>query len=402
MVHIAGGKNMSNYSFDEIIDRKNTNSLKYDFAVERGKPAGVLPLWVADMDFKTAPGITDALIEAATHGIFGYTEAKDDYINAVIKWYKRRFDVDYSSEWLIKTPGIVFALALAVKAYTNPGDGVLIQTPVYYPFYEVIRDNDRRIIESPLKNENNKFSVDFDDFEEKVKSEKVKLFILCSPHNPVGRVWTKAELEKVVAICKKYNVIIVSDEIHCDFVYEGYVHTPTLSVAGDYKDNIIVCTSPGKTFNIAGIQVSNIFIPGDELRHKFQQELNASGYSQLNTFAIKACTAAYETGEEWLEELKAYLKGNLDFVKEFISTRLPKIKLTEPEGTYLIWLDLSEYGLSKEELNDLIINKAGLWLDAGHIFGEDYEQYQRIVIAAPRQTIKEAFEKLEQALKSVK
>ena len=392
---------MSNYSFDEVIDRKNTNSLKYDFAVERGKPAEVLPLWVADMDFKTAPGVTSALVEAATHGIFGYTEAKENYAAAVINWYKKRFGITYKGEWLVKTPGIVFALALAVKAYTNSGDGVLIQTPVYYPFYEVIRDNNRRIIENPLINDNNKFSVDFEDFEEKIKREKVKLFILCSPHNPVGRVWTKDELEKVVSICKKHNVIIVSDEIHCDFVYEGYTHTPTLEVAGDYSENVIICTSPGKTFNIAGIQDSNIFIPGKELRQKFQQELNASGYSQLNTFAIKACIAAYETGEEWLDELKKYLKGNLDFVKEFIATRLPKVKLTEPEGTYLIWLDFSEYGLSKEELNDLVINKAGLWLDAGHIFGEAYEQYQRIVIAAPRTTISEAFEKLAQALSNL-
>lgn len=389
---------MSNYSFDEVIDRKNTNSLKYDFAVERGKPAEVLPLWVADMDFKTAPGVTAALVEAATHGIFGYTEAKENYAAAVINWYKKRFGVTYHSEWLVKTPGIVFALALAVKAYTNPGDGVLIQTPVYYPFYEVIRDNNRRIVENPLINDNNKFTVDFEDFEEKVRTENIKLFILCSPHNPVGRVWTKDELEKVVSICRKHNVIIVSDEIHCDFVYEGYTHTPTLEVAGDYSENVIICTSPGKTFNIAGIQDSNIFIPGKELRQKFQQELNASGYSQLNTFAIKACIAAYETGEEWLDELKKYLKGNLDFVKEFIATRLPKVKLTEPEGTYLIWLDFSEYGFTKEELNDLVINKAGLWLDAGHIFGEAYEQYQRIVIAAPRATIREAFEKLEKAL----
>lgn len=393
---------MANFTFDTVIDRKNTNSLKYDFAVERNRPANVLPLWVADMDFQTAPGIIKTVVETAAHGIYGYTETKEDYVQAAINWYEKRFGITYSSEWLIKTPGIVFALALAVKAYTNPGDGVIIQTPVYYPFYEVIRDNDRKIIENPLVNTDNRFTIDFEDFENKIVAEKVKLFILCSPHNPVGRVWKKEELERLIAICKKHHTIIISDEIHCDFTYEGYTHYPTLKVGTNYADGIIVCTSPGKTFNIAGLQVSNIFIPNRELRARFQKELNASGYSQLNTFGVKAGKAAYETGEAWLEELKRYLKENLEFVRSFLAEYLPEIKLTEPEGTYLIWLDMSALGLSKEALNDLILNKAGLWLDAGHIFGEAYEQYQRIVIASPREILVQAFEKLRDAIYSLR
>lgn len=386
------------YSFDTIIDRKNTNSLKHDFAVERNRPADVLPLWVADMDFKTAPAISDRLIETAAHGIYGYTESKKDYTEAVIQWFEKRFGVTYRPEWLIKTPGVVFALALAIKAYTEPGDGVLIQTPVYYPFYEVIRDNNRRVIENKLVNDHLHFTIDFEDFEQKIINEKVKLFILCSPHNPVGRVWTPAELTRLVEICRKHNVILVSDEIHCDFVYKKYSHTPILKIAEDYKDNLIICTSPGKTFNLAGLQVSNIFIPGDYLRARFQQELNASGYSQLNTFGINACTVAYREGEEWLDELLDYLQGNLDYVRDYLAKYLPWIKLTEPEGTYLVWLDFGRLGLTRAKLNDLVLNQAGLWLDAGHIFGCDYEQFQRIVIASPRAILKEALDRLRDAI----
>ena len=389
---------MGKYNFDEVIDRKNTNCLKYDFAVERHRPADVLPLWVADMDFKTASPILDVIKETANHGIFGYTESKQDYVDAVTGWFKRRFDTQLEGEWLVKTPGVVFALALAIKAYTNKGDAVLVQPPVYYPFFEVIEDNDRKLVKNNLVYQDGKYVIDFDDFEKKIEENNVHLFLLCSPHNPVGRVWTKEELRRITEVCKKHDVIIVADEIHCDFVYEGYEHTPILKASPDYADGIVLCTAPSKTFNLAGLQTSNIFIPDKKLRHLFKKELAASGYSQLNTFGINACTVAYNEGEEWLDELKEYLQGNLDFVRNFLKEKLPQIKLVEPEGTYLVWLDMSGLGLSKAELNDLVTNKAKLWLDSGHIFGAEYDQFQRIVIACPRATLEEALNRLQKAI----
>jgi len=389
---------MSIYDYDEIIDRRNTNCLKYDFAVERGKPEDVLPLWVADMDFRTPPGVLAAMKKSLDHGIFGYTEAKEDYKEAVIEWFEKRFDVLYQKEWLVKTPGVVFALALSVKAFTEKGDTVLIQTPVYYPFYEVIRDNGRKVTENPLIHGEQKYSIDFEDFEKKIIDEKVKLFILCSPHNPVGRVWKPEELTEMLRICRKHGVIIVSDEIHCDFVFDEHTFTPVLREAGESLENIVICTSPGKTFNLAGLQDSNIFIPDSKLRSRFIGELNASGYSQLNHFAVIAGTAAYKTGEPWLEELLVYLKENLEYLKGFLKEQMPKAGLIEPEGTYLVWLDFSGYGYSKDELNDRIIHRAKLWLDAGEIFGREYELFQRLVIACPRKTLETALKRLAAAL----
>lgn len=389
---------MSKYHFDEVIDRKNTNSLKFDFAVERNRPADVFPLWVADMDFRVADPIREGLQRTLEHGIFGYTEAKDDYFEAVAGWFLRRFGLKLSKEWLVKTPGVVFALALAVKAYTKRNDAVLVQPPVYYPFFEVIEDNGRRIVRNDLIYENGAYRIDFEDFEHKIVENDVHLFLLCSPHNPVGRVWKPEELKKMVEICKKHDVMIAADEIHCDFTYKGVTHTPLLKACPDYADHIVLCTAPSKTFNIAGLQVSNIFIPGEKPRALFKKELAASGYSQLNTFGINACTLAYNGGEEWLEELKQYLQENLDFLREYLKTNIPQIKLVEPEGTYLVWLDMSALGLGKRQLNDLVINKAKLWLDSGHIFGANYEQFQRIVIACPRKSLTYALERLEYAV----
>lgn len=389
---------MNNYNFDELIDRRNTNCLKYDFAIERHKPADVFPLWVADMDFRVAEPILEVLQSTVEHGIFGYTEAKQDYADAVTGWFKRRFDTELSGEWLVKTPGVVVALAMAIKAFTKPGEAVLVQPPVYYPFYEVIESNHRKLVKNNLVCQNGKYSINFEDFEKKIEENEVRLFLLCSPHNPVGRVWSKKELQKITEICKKHDVMIVADEIHCDFVYEGYEHTPILKASPDYSDSIVLCTSPSKTFNIAGLQVSNIFIPNEKLRHLFRKELAAAGYSQLNTFGVKACVAAYNSGEEWLEEMKAYLKGNLDYVRSFLREKLPQVRLIEPEGTYLVWLDMSGLDRSKQELNDLILNKAKLWLDPGYIFGQEYEQFQRIVIACPRASLEKALNRLWQAV----
>lgn len=386
------------YNFDEVIDRRGTNCLKYDFAKERGVREDALPLWIADMDFQTAPEIISRVHCAVEHGIFGYTECKESYFNAIYKWYDEKFNWQVQKNWMIKTPGVVFAIAMAIKAYTNEGDGVLIQQPVYYPFREVIEDNNRIVINSPLKNVDGHYEMDFDDLERKIKNNNVKIFLLCNPHNPVGRVWTIEELTRVGNLCLKYNVKVVSDEIHADFVYPGYKHTNFASINDEFANISVTATAPSKTFNIAGLQISNIFIPNQTLRREFKKLIAATGYSQVNTLGLVACQAAYEEGNEWLLELKDYLKGNLDYVRHFISSRIPQVKLIEPEGTYLIWLDFRELGMSKEELSDLIVNKAKLWLDDGSIFGEYGIGYQRVNIACPRIILKQALEQLEEAI----
>lgn len=388
-----------NLNFDEHIDRKNTGSLKYDFAVKRGKPADVLPLWVADMDFKTSSCILDKLQEKVSHGIFGYTEAEEGYFEALAGWLYNRHGLKIEEDWIVKTPGIVFALAMAVKAFTSEGDAVLIQQPVYYPFSEVITDNKRVVVSNDLVlNEDGKYAIDFELLENQVIENKIKLFFLCSPHNPVGRVWTVEELHKIAEICIKHNVIIVSDEIHEDFVYTGYKHTPTLNVDERLKKLCITCTSPGKTFNLAGLQISNIIIPDENLRNAFKKQIDAAGYSQLNTMGIVACEAAYRYGGEWYEALKKYLEKNLNFVREYLKDNIPKIKLIEPQGTYLVWLDFRELGLKEEELEDLIVNRAKLWLDSGAIFGNIGQGFERVNIATNTKVLKEALDRIKYAV----
>lgn len=386
------------YEFDRIIDRKGTNCLKYDFAAERGKPEGILPLWVADMDFQTAPEIVNRLEKAAGHGIFGYTEAKEDYYFAVASWYERHFNWKVEKKWLLKTPGVVFALAAAVRAYTEEGDGVLLQQPVYYPFSEVIRDNKRVIVNNSLRLIDGHYEIDFEDFEEKIIRGKVKLFLLCSPHNPVGRVWKEWELRKLGDICLKHHVIVVSDEIHSDFTYSGNVHRIFASLDERYKDISVVCTAPSKTFNLAGLQVSNIFIPDPILRRRFKEAVRQTGYSQLNGLGLAACQAAYEEGESWLKQLKEYLQGNLSYVREYLKENLPQISLIEPEGTYLLWLDFRKLGLTEPEREELIVKKAKLWLDSGAMFGEDGEGFERINIACPGSILEKALHQLKYAI----
>jgi cystathionine beta-lyase len=275
---------------------------------------------------------------------------------------------------------------------------VLIQPPVYYPFFSVIQDNDRRLVESPLVHENGRYSIDFDDFERKVVEEQVKLFLLCSPHNPVGRVWTVEELRKIGSICQKHGVIVVSDEIHCDFALPGHPHTIFPVAVPELAEQTVVCTAPSKSFNLAGLQTSNIWIQNPQLRAAFCKQIDRSGYSQLNGLGLVACQAAYESGGEWLEQCKDYLRDNLEFVREYLAQNLPEIKLVEPEGTYFAWLDCSQLGLSQEALDDLVVNKAKLWLDAGHIFGGGADQFQRMVLACPRSILEQALKQLENAV----
>ena len=387
-----------NLDFDTIVNRKNTYSLKYDFAKERNMPEEVLPLWVADMDFKVSSYIQEALQKQIEHGIFGYSEVKEDYIEALRRWMKNHHDWEVESDWLVKTPGVVFALAMAVKTFSEEGDGVLVQQPVYYPFSEVIADNGRRLISNTLvQDASGKYIIDFNDFEEKIVKENIKLFFLCNPHNPVGRVWNKEELERIGDICYQHHVIVVSDEIHADFVFRGK-HQVFVNLKEEYKEITITATSPSKTFNIAGLQISNIFIPNPELRKKIKKQIAAAGYSQLNVLGLVAAKAAYEHGEEWYTKMHRYIRENIAYTRQFVQERLPGVTIVENEGTYLLWLDFAGLHLSGNELEDLIIKKAKLWLDSGRIFGTAGKGFQRINVACPRETLIEALTRLEEAV----
>ncbi|MCI9099840.1 MAG: pyridoxal phosphate-dependent aminotransferase [Lachnospiraceae bacterium] len=386
------------FDFDKVIQRKGTNSLKYDFAEEYGKPADALPLWVADMDFQTAPPILKRLEQLVQHGIFGYTDHKEDYVQAVKNWYQHRFAWDIQGEWIVKMPGVVAALAMAVRAFTKEGDSVLIQRPVYHPFSSVVETNRRNLVNNPLKLVNGYYEIDFDDFEKKIVDHQVKLFILCSPHNPVGRVWKEWELKRMGDICLKYKVLVASDEIHSDFVWQGFRHRVFASLSPAYQEITITCTAPSKTFNLAGLQAANVMIADPQLREKFRQESWSSGYSELNAMGLAACQAAYEEGGEWLEELKEYIWGNYLFLKEYLEAKMPQITPGVLEGTYLAWLDFRNLGLGEEKLEEMIVNRARVWFNGGTVFGPEGEGFQRVNIACPRPVLAEALKRLEQAV----
>lgn len=387
------------YNFNEKINRKNTDCLKYDFAKERGYPEDLLSMWVADMDIRAPKEVNEVIVNIAELGIYGYTDAKENYYETVKSWFFNNYDWKPETEWFVKTPGVVYAIATAIRAFTNENDSILIQPPVYYPFAMTIKSNNRKLVTNPLKYDNGNYSIDFTDFEEKIRNNDVKMFIFCNPHNPVGKSWNKEDIKRLGEICLENEVIFVSDEIHCDLVYEGKKHHTFLSIDERFKKNSIVCTAPSKTFNLAGLQVSNIFIPNRELREKFKYEMSSGGVSQLNCIGIKAAKAAYQYGYDWLKELKKHLIQNIDYVDKFLKARLPKIKLIRPEGTYLIWLDFSETGLTDAQIEDKIINEAKLWLDGGSMFGEEGEKFQRINIACPINTVKEAMKRIESAFK---
>ncbi len=387
-----------NLDFDTIVPRKGTDCLKYDFALRRGMPEDVLPLWVADMDFKTSSYIEDAVIERTKHAIFGYSEVQQEYFEAVAGWMRRRHNWEIDRRWLIKTPGVVFALAMAVKAFTSVGDKVLIQQPVYYPFSEVIADNDRVIVSNDLVlGEDLRYHIDFEDLEQKIVDNDIKLFLLCNPHNPSRRVFTGAELTRIGEICLKHNVLVVSDEIHNDFVFEGE-HTVFASISKEFADISIICTSPSKTFNLAGMLMSNILIPNATIRRRFRHEVAASGMSQLGTLGLVAAQTAYKKGDVWYEAMLSYVKSNIDYVREFTKNELPGVKFIEGEGTYLVWLDFRGTGLSFEEIDRRIIHEAKLWLDSGRVFGEIGNGFQRINVAAPRKTIEECMRRIKAIL----
>ena len=389
------------YNFDEIIDRRGTSCLKYDFAAERGYPADVLPFWVADMDFRTAQPILDELARRVQHGIFGYTDPGPAYREVLARWMREQHGYTPAAGSLVMTPGVVFALAMAVQSFTAPGDAILIQQPVYYPFSAIIRDNDRQLVNSPLLLKDGHYEIDFAQFEQAIVQNNVKLFLLCNPHNPAGRVFTREELSTLAAICLQHHVLIVADEIHHDFVRPGFQHTTLASLSSDIAQHTITCTAPSKTFNLAGLQCSNIFIENLVLRQKFRRTIDRAGYSQPNALGLFAAQAAYENGLPWLNELRAYLEQNYARTKAFLAREMPRVRLIEPEGTYLLWLDFRAYGLSAHELDDIIVHQAKLWLDSGHIFGADGDGFERLNIACPWQTLARGLTQLAAAFRDL-
>lgn len=389
---------MTTYNFDREIDRKKTNSLKYDFAVERGRDVDVLPLWVADMDFQAPKPVLDALQNAVSHGIFGYSEVKGEYFDALYRWFDSRFDWQPKSEWLVKTPGVVFALAMAVRALTKEGDSVLIQPPVYYPFFEVIRDNNRKIVESPLLLTDGHYEIDFDDLEEKIASQNVKLFLLCSPHNPVGRVWTKEELQKLGELCDCYHVFVVADEIHCELVYEGHDYTPFASLSERFRQNSVTCVSPSKAFNLAGLQIANIIAADEGVRRRIDRAININEVCDVNPFGVIATIAAYNEGGAWLDALRKYLWENYEYLYRFFEQRLPQYPVLPLEGTYLVWIDCRASSIGSDATTLRLQEEQKLMVNSGTLYGPGGEGFIRLNIACPRTLLADGLERIAHVL----
>lgn len=393
---------MLKYDFDTVIERSGNYSSKWDELKKMFGRDDLLPMWVADMDFMSPQPVVDVLVERAKQGIYGYTSRPESYFESVARWMKKRHNWDVKTEWMIYTPGVVPALSFIINAFTYPGDKVLVQQPVYYPFFRVIEDNGRRIVNNPLIYKDGRYTMDFDDLEEKVKDRRIKLMFLCSPHNPVGRVWTKDELIRLGRICIDNNILVVSDEIHHDILYPGVKHTPFASISEEFALSSITCTAPSKTFNLAGLQTSTIIIPNATYYDIYRNFIKRLQLLRNNAFGLVALEAAYTHGEEWLDQLLEYLDGNLRAFTEGIERDVPQIKVVKPEGTYLVWLDCRELGFDAHQLNDFIINKAKLAFESGYWFGHGGEGFQRVNIACPRTYVNEAVKRLKSAVESIK
>jgi cystathionine beta-lyase len=398
------------YDFDKEISRQGTHAIKWEF-IQAGEDLlhwehtdasfgenRILPMWVADMDFACPEPVVEALVARAEHGIYGYTAATDAYYGSVVSWMKRRQGWEIAPEWICTTPGVVPALNMLVRTFVSPGDKVLIQPPVYYPFFSAIENNQAELVANSLVYENGRYRMDFADLEEKTQDPQVKMAILCSPHNPVGRVWTRDELVRFGEICLQNQVLIVSDEIHGDLIYTGYSFTPFASISADFAQNAVVCTAPSKTFNMAGLHTSNILIPDDGLRARFKKTLQSNGLFGVGPFGVVALETAYNHGEEWLDQVLNYIEDNLHFLEDYVSRYIPQISVVRPEGTYLVWLDCRRLGLDKWELKQLMLNEAGVYLDEGFIFGPEGEGFERINIACPRSILAEALERIKNAI----
>lgn len=388
------------WNFDEVIDRTGTRAIKWDqeFMKEYFKVGDLLPLWVADMDFRAPEALINALKKRADHGIFGYTLSGDPYKDAVVNWFQRRHNWAIEKDWLLYAPGVVPAVKFIIQTFTRPGDKIIIQEPVYYPFKTSIQENGRIVLNNQLVIKNNRYEIDFKDLEEKCKTPRVKMLILCSPHNPIARVWTKEELTKIGKICNKHNVLVLSDEIHCDLIFPGHEHIPYASISKKFAENSITCTAPSKTFNIAGLKASNTIISNKQLRDKLtitMQNISIMGPSIFGGIALET---VYNDCEDWLDDLLVYLKSNYDFLVEFIKENMPGVEVFDLEGTYLAWVDFRKLGIDAKKLDEIIKQEAKVGLDDGAMFGESGGCFQRVNLACPKSILEEALVRIQKAL----
>ena len=383
------------YDFDKTIDRRATNSYKWDSA-----PEGVLPMWVADMDFRTAPAIIDALQKRVAHGIFGYTRVPDAYYDAVTSWFSRRHGWDIDREWIIYTSGVVPAVSAVIKAMTVPGDKVIVQTPVYNCFFSSIRNNGCEIVSNPLRRTADTYEMDFDALERCAADPRAKVMLLCNPHNPAGRVWTPDELTRLGNICLRNGVTVVADEIHCELVYQGFKYTPFASLSDAFLHRSVTCLSPSKAFNIAGLQIANIVAFDNDLRSRIDKAININEVCDVNPFGVAATIAAYNEGEEWLNQLVDYLHGNYEAMAEFCRRELPEFPITRLEGTYLVWMDCSSLGMPSDALEHALLDDARLWLNAGTMYGAEGEGYMRWNIACPRSVMLDGLNRFLNSVRS--
>ncbi|MDR1171211.1 MAG: pyridoxal phosphate-dependent aminotransferase [Bacteroidales bacterium] len=382
------------YNFDEIVSRRNSHSCKWDSAADDR----VLPMWIADMDFRTAPPVIEALERRVRHGIFGYAKTPQACFDAVTGWFERRHHFTFRKEWMLFTTGVVPALSAVIKALTVPGDRVIVQTPVYNCFFSSIRNNGCETVSNQLAYQDGAYTVDFDDLEKKASDPQAKLFLLCSPHNPAGRVWSREELTRIGKICLENGVTVVSDEIHCDLVYPGHQHIPFASVSEDFLQHSVTCTAPGKTFNLAGLQVANIHAADETIRKKIDRALNINEVCEIGPFAVEALMAAYNDGEEWLEELKKYLHDNYLFLTDFFEKRLPQFPVLPLEGTYLAWVDCSVLRQSSTVIADTLLEKENLWVNAGTMYGAGGENFIRLNIACRRELLAEGLHRISRRI----
>ena len=387
------------FNFDQIIDRRGTYSLKWDFLQEKVGDEEIIPLWVADMDFLSPPSVIEALRKRAAHGIYGYTGLPDSYYQSIIFWMKKRFSWPIEKEWIIFTPGVIPALHLAVQAFTQPGDKVIIQPPVYRPFRLAVENNGRRLIQNTLVNQDGYYRMDLESLASQI-DDQTRLLILCSPHNPVSRVWRAEELKELINLCFNRGIIIISDEIHADLIMPGFTHLPTSQISSEAAEITVTCTAPNKTFNIAGLEMGNAIIPNHRLRARFQQALLKAGLFLANTFGVVATEVAYREGEKWLTAVINYIHQNYLFLQEYFGHYLPEIKITPLEGTYLAWLDFRAFHLSDKELQEKLLRKAKVWLDEGPKFGQGGQGFQRLNLACPRGLLEEALERIVKAFRS--
>ncbi|MDR1339838.1 MAG: pyridoxal phosphate-dependent aminotransferase [Prevotellaceae bacterium] len=376
------------YNFDETVPRRGSNSLKWD-----STDPGILPMWVADMDFRTAPQIISALEKRVQHGVFGYARVPDEYYEVIEQWCDERHEYDAPKEHILFTTGVVPALSATIKALTAPGDRVIVQTPVYNCFFSSIRNNGCETVSNPLIYKDGKYTIDFEDLESKASDPRAKLLLLCNPHNPAGRVWTLKELDKINEICHQYRLIIVSDEIHCDLVYPLNMHHPILGVAEKYLYNRVALISPSKTFNLAGIQVANIISANGEIKDRIDRALNINEVCEISAFAVEAQIAAYRYGGEWLDELTVYLYDNYLYLKDCLAEYLPQLTVLPLEATYLVWVDCSKLGLSSEKIAGILLREGQLRINAGTMYGKEGEGFIRFNIACPRQTLADGLQR---------